>query len=352
MRLHEVTIRNFRGIVDRTVSFCGADGEPRPCTVLVGPNGSGKTTVLDAIHLAYAAVENAKNPDFRPGFHPNDAELRPDPSKPIHVGVVFSLHDGEWETLDSLEKALGGSGLMTEKKRHYTLAIEWPAKNQNHVAVTECNPPLANLAFRGRALAKVAKANRLVAEGVFEHVGGLLYLPQRRFLKVRGPSTSTGSPDHLRERASETDVLPWLELQYRLHVTWDTKTQGESQWARTQRTFGSLASPVAMARVTPQDEGFYLRFTRGETTYSHVGLSSGEEQLLRLAVNLTAYRAIRGVVLLDEIELNLHPRWQRNVLHFCREGGGAENQFIVTTHSESVLEYVRPEDVIVLGDLA
>jgi predicted ATP-dependent endonuclease of OLD family len=77
----------------------------------------------------------------------------------------------------------------------------------------------------------------------------------------------------------------------------------------------------------------------------------GERQILRFVANLTAFRAQRSAILIDELELHLHPGWQRSLLHFCRQGGGDDNQFIVTTHSEALLRYVDPANVVSLGAL-
>jgi predicted ATP-binding protein involved in virulence len=46
-------------------------------------------------------------------------------------------------------------------------------------------------------------------------------------------------------------------------------------------------------------------------------------------------RAIRGVVLIDEIEQHLHPRWQRNVMRLLTDSF-PQIQFIATTHSPLV----------------
>jgi predicted ATPase len=351
MRIHRVTINNFRRISEKTVDFVDDEGEPRTCTVLVGPNGSGKTTVLDAIHVAYAYVENIKKPTFRGGLDPGNEELRPEPQKPSRVEIVFSLHEAERQTLDELEQKLSGSPLKTEKAQTYRLAIEWPSPWGNF-RIVESEPPEANFALRGRALAKLAKKQKLTTEEVFERVGGLLYLPQRRTLNdIAAPSLRTALPDELRERASEADVLPWLELQYRMHQLWDPQKQGQSLWSRAQDTFAELAAPRRMVDVKASDEGFFVRFSAGDTQYSHVAMSSGEEQMLRLAVNLAAFRAVRSVVLIDELEKHHHPRWQRNVLRLCNTGGGGGNQFIVTTHSDAVLRYVAPTQIVTLGDL-
>ncbi|MEZ4299764.1 MAG: AAA family ATPase, partial [Polyangiaceae bacterium] len=94
-----------------------------------------------------------------------------------------------------------------------------------------------------------------------------------------------------------------------------------------------------------------IRFRQGNRYYYTAGLSYGQSQILRLVTNMTAFRATRSVILIDEMELHLHPRWQRKLVHFMRKGGGGDNQFIVTTHSESVASYLHPDEVMKLGEL-
>ena len=57
-----------------------------------------------------------------------------------------------------------------------------------------------------------------------------------------------------------------------------------------------------------------------------------------------------GIVLIDEIELHMHPSWQRRILHVLREVF-PNIQFIVTTHSPQVLGEVNDEYVIVSLEL-
>jgi predicted ATP-binding protein involved in virulence len=94
-----------------------------------------------------------------------------------------------------------------------------------------------------------------------------------------------------------------------------------------------------------------LRFRQGDRFYYTAGLSYGQAQLLRFVTNLTAFAATRSVIVIDEVELHLHPSWQRKVLHFMRRGGGDDNQFIVTTHSESIANILHPNEIVKLGEL-
>jgi len=87
-------------------------------------------------------------------------------------------------------------------------------------------------------------------------------------------------------------------------------------------------------------------------------LSSGEKTLLTLVADLARRLAIanphrenplmgNGVVLIDEVDLHLHPRWQRAVVSQLQKTF-PNCQFIVTTHSPLVLSNVPHKNVIIL----
>lgn len=87
-------------------------------------------------------------------------------------------------------------------------------------------------------------------------------------------------------------------------------------------------------------------------------LSDGERCALALVGDLARRLAIaqpglrdplqgRGVVLIDEIELHLHPRWQRQLLRRLCETF-PRCQFIVTTHAPAVLSEVPAESIHLL----
>ena len=50
-----LSIRDFRGIDQLELDFSGPDGQPNGLVVLAGPNGCGKTTVLEAALIGAGA---------------------------------------------------------------------------------------------------------------------------------------------------------------------------------------------------------------------------------------------------------------------------------------------------------
>ena len=87
-------------------------------------------------------------------------------------------------------------------------------------------------------------------------------------------------------------------------------------------------------------------------------LSDGEKCLLPMVGDIARRLAIanpslddplqgEGIVLIDEIELHLHPQWQHKIIPRLTETF-PNCQFIVTTHSPQVLSHVQPENIYIL----
>lgn len=89
-------------------------------------------------------------------------------------------------------------------------------------------------------------------------------------------------------------------------------------------------------------------------------LSDGEKMLLMVVCDIARRLSIanpglsdplegQGIVLIDEIELHLHPKWQREVIPALM-ATFPNIQFIVTTHSPQVLSRVDSENIFLLKD--
>ncbi|MCI5122437.1 MAG: hypothetical protein D3908_14855 [Candidatus Electrothrix sp. AUS4] len=105
---------------------------------------------------------------------------------------------------------------------------------------------------------------------------------------------------------------------------------------------------------------FTLRknFGTEEDTLLFSQLSSGEQHLVSFVVAIAAFLAHslpeaenplaeEAVILIDALELHLHPSWQREIIpKLLRSFPNC--QFIITTHSPQVLGNVKPESVFLL----
>jgi predicted ATP-binding protein involved in virulence len=87
-------------------------------------------------------------------------------------------------------------------------------------------------------------------------------------------------------------------------------------------------------------------------------LSDGEKCLIALVGDLARRMAVAntmradplegdGIVLIDEVDLHLHPKWQRTVISKLTEVF-PNCQFIISTHSPHVINHVYPENLFLL----
>ncbi|NQZ56407.1 MAG: AAA family ATPase [Lentisphaeraceae bacterium] len=88
-------------------------------------------------------------------------------------------------------------------------------------------------------------------------------------------------------------------------------------------------------------------------------LSDGEKNIIALVGDLARRLALgnpharnpltgEGIVLIDEIDLHLHPAWQRLIISKIPEVF-PNCQFIISTHSPQIISHVKPEDIILLN---
>jgi predicted ATP-binding protein involved in virulence len=102
----------------------------------------------------------------------------------------------------------------------------------------------------------------------------------------------------------------------------------------------------------------HMLIDKKDETFNLDQLSDGEKNLIALVGDIARRLAIGnpdkkdplkgdGIVLIDEIDLHLHPSWQRLVVPKLLEVF-PNCQFFISTHSPQVISHVRPEGVFLL----
>lgn len=86
---------------------------------------------------------------------------------------------------------------------------------------------------------------------------------------------------------------------------------------------------------------FRLGLTRGDMVFFSEVFSSGEREIIHFLIAMFALNVRDGLILVDEPELHLHPRWQRMFLRLFQDlAPERRNQFVIATHSPV---FVSPE---------
>ena len=116
---------------------------------------------------------------------------------------------------------------------------------------------------------------------------------------------------------------------------------------------------------------FEVNLIKNNGKFNYLRLSSGEKTLLSYFANIlgrireldeiqiqdTTYDNVKNktyLILIDEVELHLHPEWQRNFIKqlndfFTYEDDTKKFQFVIATHSPFVVSDIYDENIIYLG---
>lgn len=352
MRIHRLTLTNFYGFEDLTVEL-----DPE-LTVLIGPNGAGKSTVLEGLAVALGA--------WLGGF----AGIKED--------FVFAKSSARLVRAES-------EGLATMEAQ-YPVRVEASGVAQgSHVQWARELRGVRGRTTHGEAgrvreLAADAEAS-LAGTGldlpVISYYGtGRLWLQRRdrkrdqeqlasRLMGYRSALDSASDPKHFEA---------WMRWRTEEKIQRIARAQEQgSPLADVQSPHLDAVQRAACECLDGASRFYYsanhkeLRVEWGDgIEMPFHGLSDGQRNLLAVAADI-AWRAAQlnphhgvdaaakatGIVLIDEVDLHLHPAWQRRVIDDLRRTF-PRVQFVVTTHSPQVVSTVPRQAVRALdgGPLA
>ena len=124
------------------------------------------------------------------------------------------------------------------------------------------------------------------------------------------------------------------------------------------RVFGLLDDKIKFDYIDPHKHDIMLETTAGNIYFEY--LSSGYKMCIYIILGVlkeieyrfvdpeVAFDDFKGIILIDEIDLHLHPTWQAQLVQVLKTIF-PKVQFIVTTHSPSVLQSLEKDEIIALG---
>ncbi len=331
MKLAAVQIQNYRAIDELSLPLHPS------LTVLHGNNAHGKTSVLSAIAVGLGAIPRLLPGVAGIGFLQTD--LRRHAKR---MRVALKATDGtEWNR----QRTIGGEG-----ERRATTRIRDLRDRMNEIIRAEDEE---------RAVPLPIVAYYDTERAVFDT------LPWRRDFG-KGSSRFSALDGALSTRANFRAFAEWF-------YAWENEELREQKRRRNfdyrlkelevvRRAIASMVPGASEPHVEhrPRRLVVSLELDSGEPeTLALNQLSGGHRIVLAVAGDL-ARRMAHGnphledplsseaIVLIDEVELHLHPEWQQRVLPDLTRTF-PNTQFIVTTHSPQVLTAVRPEQIVELA---
>lgn len=356
MKIAKAIIENFRHIERLELDFTDSLDRVRDVSVIVGPNASGKTTVLDALAAGLGYITEFQF--VRPGFvlSPRDIVRRGQ----LQAKVTYEIHFAQDE-LDATRRLFELSDDTRKVPSQTTVSLEWKYPDLRGTSpprgFTRTQPSTGWRLFKGRN-----KAARLLATGRvepkwFERVGGIFTFDQQRtgigktirrdiWEIMRGNGIE--GEDEERYTTDPKQILLSLAIDSLIP---SVNHQQPDQFKRVQEHYADICAPHEIKGAIRDEVGEYdLIFTNGVYEYRYGGLSSGEQMLLLFLIRMVTEFVNQSIVLVDEIELHQHPLWQRKLLYLLPKIG-KNNQIIATTHSAHLRDVIPREAIIDLGDL-
>ncbi len=334
MYLTQLTVREFRCIARTSIDLLhpdrpGAGSLELPnVNLLVGLNGGGKSTILKAIVLGLLGplLEDSR---FAP-----DGWVRRGAETHCEISVEFVRHLSDAPQFSS---------------RDLSSATTGPA----HHAMTRLERRRKAESLHAEEPSREDQAAMALGEGPAYFLAA--YGPQRRV--ARADDATPADWAHyvkLRRVASLLDddaVLVPLE-------TWLPRLDAEGG-ARLEEVRALLDSllPASTRFTSKMEENRYL-FAHNEVAVPLGSLSEGVRSHIAWVGDLLHHLHVAapegsrlsdvpGVVLVDEVDHRMHPRWQLRVLSSLA-GTLPRLQFVVTAHSPLLAGALRPDNTILL----
>jgi len=328
MKIHSLHLKNYRCFREIDIDF-----DDR-LTVLVGVNGSGKTSILDALSLFLKYVGHPKNigdslieysiEDVSIGCEPNDVEYCVSFRPEYQTDAIPEI-----ETADLYFASINQYGNASAK-------IKNPPKK-----MMELENPLCVAYMAGRSILiqnnlsspSIHAAHDKSFERTIDYAATLVWFNNADADEARD-MRDNGQKNELPELKALREALLLALL-------------------------GHYERPRMLGN--PPELILYEKGTDRSHKLSH--LSDGYRSMLALVMDLARRMAqkskntnpatnplrTKAIVLIDEVELHLHPSWQQSVLTTLMRIF-PNTQFIVTTHSPQVLTSIPPQHIRVLSN--
>jgi hypothetical protein len=358
MLVHELKLTHFRGLLNTEIKF-----QPG-FNLIVGVNGAGKSSVLDALRVLLSQVLPMFTPAsrFNLGFESDDIMLD---RASMHAELTFSCHGSapyvyvvDKHREQQVSNADGGLREQTTETpdKHQLLSTELSNRaftsNPREYKKRPSQPLVLYFSVdRSRATDEISKIGKATNPGYF---GALV---QNRGLRVQDLvqwwRVKAQIAQEAPEGTSAKQLLAVRNALERLLPTFSNWRLDASDLWVTKKVVFEVPDPESLnGNMRQVEETRELRMQQ---------LSDGERSMTAFVFDLTRRLAQlnenesdpaahgSGVVLIDEIDLHLHPAWQRRIaidlprVFPCL-------QFIATTHSPQIIGETEPGHAIVLRE--
>jgi predicted ATP-dependent endonuclease of OLD family len=350
MKIKEITLQNYKRFVKKqTFSFCNEDGEVNDMTLLVGDNGSGKSSVLQAIIMLIAPTASTRiqlNNLGLPGF---DFAYIQTGNMPINVSCTISLSESETQATLALAKQLKSIGkpigLLPDIKKNIQLKLDIDKKR------ISANSLAQYFQLSGYNYANQLKRYDKKPNLLFQDIGFIFWYNEQRTAFSLSNHDSTIEEDIVIDSIEKLRGVIIGLFYTHINVTernMELPTGLQDFYKILEDNFKKIFPTrsfvgAAPRRDNPTIQDFWL--SDGQNQYELAGMSAGERAIFPLLVDFSLNNINNSIIIIDELELHLHPPLQQALVRALPKLGN-NNQFIITTHSDDVAFMFNQNQII------
>lgn len=361
-------------------------------SIIIGPNGGGKTNLLDAVVIMFrryllSSLYAANVPDGqqteRFEFRHNDVlnnlnldrHTAADPEMPQIIEVEVEVTSTDLAAMAAMqedaEELIAGSSLRYVNAHQILGTVAtWDLSQiqvgqrlrytfENAQVLSEGTP--AGHLFRDY-LSKFQIDSLLRRDSNRAPLRRpLLYLPVTRGAQgFNSRIALAGYQEWEQRRQNEAvssrspniaithEAISSIALRYRILQEQDNRSAREEFRAdpaliELDRILADLGYSWELETISAQRNEYDIRLTKQGSSFLVTAASSGERELLTYLFAIYALNIRDALIIVDEPELHLHPKWQGILLDtFIRLSRETGNQFLMATHSPT---FVSPESI-------
>ena len=318
IKIRSLHLENYRGFTDTTIEF----GEHITC--IAGINGAGKSSVLCALSRVLESLYTSfpKEPFIKSTDINKNAK-----DKEAKIELSLLLDD------ENCIRQINSKGItffedksFTDYKKSHNFIISYYSVNRSELDVDVSVDQEKDLSNKKEAMTNA-----------FNSV-----THYKEFFQW------------FRDREDRENAIK-LEK----YENGDTKTIFEDIELKAVRNAISVLTPDFSKMKIDKNRQSVL-ITKGNTSIDFSTLSDGEKGVITLFGDIARRLAIanetlenplegNGIILIDEIDLHLHPSWQRKICHALVKTF-PNCQFVITTHSPQILGELKTDEIWLLND--
>lgn len=350
MYIKSILLQNFKGFNNIAVDFHPS------LTVMLGVNGSGKTSVLEGLAIAISTMFVKMDGVSGRRIDKSQAHLKAfsvgstndiQPQYPVTVQASAVIKSGDITWSRSLNKP-DGSTTVGKAKEMLDLGISL----QKHLRNGDTELVLPVIAYYGTG--RLWDYHREKQIDVFEtnnRINGYMdCVDGTANIKLMMNWFSKMTVQKYQNQELGLGPIPELEAVYAAMEACYRKITNSND-VRVQYNLGTRELEVAYRDAA----GGLMRISINQ-------LSDGYKSTISLVADIAYRMAVLnpqllgdvcqktdGIVLIDEVDLHLHPTWQQRILGDLTEIF-PKVQFIVSTHAPAVINTVKSENIVMLDD--